>query len=179
MAKRPRISVTERGVQNAAILDSDPRYRKGISSPFGIASEAIQLKEPGWYCRWVNAGIIQDKVWRAKNVGYDNVRPSDLADAEQLGQFQTDAAGCIVRGERGREVLLKIPMVVHAERQRAKTEKNLRDMKDYDRQKANMLEAAAAQYGAQAADYLADESGPFGKITDKYERIEVAEESAE
>ena len=172
MARRPRISITERNSQTAAILDSDPRYRKGIANPFGLPSEAIRLTEPGWYCRWVNNSILTDKVWRSKNVGYDNVKPADLADQEQLGMLQTDAAGCIVRGERGQEVLLKIPMAVRQAREDAKTARNLRDMRDTTKQREDLREAVGKQYGDQAADYLQ----PVGQVKTQYERIETTQE---
>jgi len=174
--KKPRVSITERGQQTAALLDSDPRYRRGIESPFGLASEQIRLKEPGWYVRWVNAAIINDKVWRAKNVGYDNVRPDDLADQEQLGMVKVNEAGHIVRGERGAEVLMKIPAPVYHERQLAKTRKNLADMRDYDKEKQRMVTAAAAKFGSEAADYLNQQVGPIGNVRDTYERIEVNED---
>ncbi len=164
---RPRITVNERSAKAATILASDPRYQRGIDSPFGLPSERIRLKEPGWYCRWVNSDIINDKVWRNKNIGYDNVRPEDLADQEQLGQLQTDVAGNIVRGERGREVLMKIPEAVNQARQAAKSEKNLRDMQDHSGKQRKMLAEAASDLGGNLV----------GNVTTQYERIESTEEA--
>lgn len=174
--KKPRISITERNQQTAAILDSDPRYRKGIESPFGVASQGIELKDPGWTVRWFNSAIMADHVWRNKQIGWDEVKPDDLLHPEQAGAFGVSPSGSIVRGERGQEVLLKIPKEVNKARQLAKTARNLREMKDFDKQKQNMLSAAAANYGSEAADYLNDRVGPVGSVKTYAERIEVRED---
>lgn len=176
MAKIPRITVTDRNVNATAIMDSDPRYRRGIDSPFGIGSTPIDLKDSGRIARWFNSNVMADHVWRAKQIGYDPITPDELANPEQAGAFHTDPAGFIVRGERGQEVLLSIPKVVHDARQMAKAEKNLKDMRDFDKEKTRMVEAAAAKYGGQAGDYLNDHVGPIGTVRTNVERIQRTEE---
>lgn len=175
MAKRPRISITERNQQTAALLDSDPRYRRGVDNPFGLPSVGIALKDPSYTVRWFNGRIMTDKVWRAKEIGWDPVRPEDLAHPDQIGAFNVSADGHIVRGERGEEALLKIPKVVYDARQAAKTERNLRDMRDFDKEKQRMVEATAAKFGGEAADYANEHVGPIGSVTTKHERIAVSE----
>lgn len=169
MAKRPRITVNERSAQAAAVLASDPRYQRGIDHPFGLPSEAIRLKEPGWYCRWVNSAILSDKVWRNKNIGYDNVRLADLADPEQIGMLSTDPSGNIVRGERGHDVLMKLPDAVYQARQAAKVEKNLSDMRDASGKQRKMLGEAAKDLGGNLV----------GNVQTSYERIETTEEAGD
>src|SRR5574342_973486 len=92
-AKRPRISVLERRLQN----------------PFGEPSAPIELKDASRECRWFNAAASADHIWRNKRKGWDQVKPDDVRDLEQIGGYAVDAAGFIVRGERGSEVLMSMP----------------------------------------------------------------------
>ena len=177
MSKRPRISVTERNQQTTELLNSDPRYRRGIDSPFGLPSEGIALKDKSRMCRWVNDELMGGgNVWRQKQIGYDPVKLVDLEFPEQAGAYNVNAAGEICRGARGQEVLMMMPKEVYNMRQLAKAEKNFKDMKDFDKQKQDMLNAAAAKYGAEAADYLNDRVGPVGSVKTYGERIEVRED---
>lgn len=174
MSKRPRISVTERAAQTAAVLDSDPRYKRGVEAPFGLPSEGIALKDKSRTCRWMNDELMGGgNVWRKKQVGYDPVRVEDLEFPDQIGAYNVNAAGEVVRGARGQEVLMMLPKEVYSARQTAKARKNMADMRDFDKQKAEMLNATAAQFGGEAADYVNDHVGPVGRVQTSYERIAV------
>ena len=179
MSKRPRISVTERNQQTAAILD-DPKYRKGIESPFGLPSQGIELKDPGWYCRWINDELMGGgNVWRKKNeAGYENVKPEDFRHPEQAKAFNVDASGNICMGSRGQIQLMKIPAVVAQARAMAKTERNYREMRDWTKEKQGLVEAVGAKFGSEAADYVDQhgQGGPFGGVKTYGERIEVRED---
>ena len=153
---RPRISVLERRLNN----------------PFGEPATPIDLKDRGRRCRWFNRVIIADKIWRAKNNGWHVTFPDDLADTDQIGGYTVSPSGHVTRGERGQEVLMWMYRDDVNAIQWAKTRKNMETMQDFDKQKAQMIDAVAKQYGGQAADYLSKRVGPVGSVTDSYERIE-------
>ena len=155
-SKKPRVSVLERRLQN----------------PFGEPSAPITFKEPGRVARWFNGAIITDKIWRAKYKGWTPVRPDDLADLDQIGGYGVSAAGEIVRGERGQEVLMWMPAEDYEQIQLAKTRVNFELMRDFDKQKQEMLAGAAAKFGSEAADYLNARVGPVGSVRDTREIIE-------
>jgi hypothetical protein len=106
--KTPRISVLERRLQN----------------PFGDGSPAVTLKDPGWTVHVINTiirpGRYHDVV---RNKGWVPVLPEDIdGQAEDFG-FDVKE-GRIVRGERGSEVLMKMPTSEYSQIQMAKDRHN-------------------------------------------------------
>lgn len=172
--QKPRIEVTERNIQTSreAIIASDPRYAKRLQSPFNEPSAPIALKDEHRECRWFNAAIASDHVWRAKNKGWDQVRKEDVVDLEQIGGYNLSPEGYITRGERGQEVLMSMPREVRNLIQMAKTRDNLARMGNPNKTKADVVNAASQHLGDEAASYLNDRVGPLGGVTDTYERIE-------
>lgn len=155
-AKKPRISVLERRLQN----------------PFGEPSSPVHLKEPGLIARWFNAAIISDKIWRAKQKGWDPVRPEDVVDLDQIGGYTKSPDGFIARGDRGQEVLMCMLKSDYDQIQIAKTKYNNRHMGNPNAQKRDIVEAAGNALGSEAADFLNKRVGPVGGVMDSYERIE-------
>lgn len=151
-----RIKVLERRLQN----------------PFGEPSAPIAFKDPRKVGRWFNGSIVADKVWRAKHNGWTIAVPDDVEDLDQIGGYALNPSGQITRGERGQEVLMWMYAEDRAQIQWAKTQQNLKDMRDFDKQKQEMVQAAAAKFGGEAGDYLNKRVGPVGGVTDNYERIE-------
>jgi len=168
----PDISVIDRRLELSAIDLNDPRYRAGIQDPFGRTSTEVKLKDPAWVASWRNADYGDDHIYHLKSIGYEHVRPEDVADLEQLGGY-TVIAGGIVRGERGKEYLLKIPRVVFRARQASKTRKNLEMMKDQKGEQYRALNAFADAGGD--ADAAFKQITPVGRVTDDYERVERVE----
>ena len=155
--KKPNITVTDR------------RIADRLRNPFGSPSTAIQLKTPGMECRWFNAAIMTDKIWRAKHSGWDPVTPDMLADKDQVGGFVVSADGYVCRGEKQQEVLMFMSKENRDAIQQAKTEANIRNMR-MGRQKDEVAQAAAERFGDQAGEFLA-KAKMVGTVTDQYERI--------
>ena len=153
--RKPRISVLERRLQN----------------PFGEPSVEIRMKDPNVKPRWFNDDARPGQIHRAKELGWVPVDPDMVEDPDSIG-FHTVTAGQIVRGPRGQEVLMWMPLNEFNQIQLAKTEANYRAMRDFDRQKSDMLEAAAAKYGSEAADFLNDRVTAGSQVKDYHERIE-------
>jgi len=166
--KKPRVTVTERNQQTELeVLLSDPRYKARLDNPFGQPSAPIELKDDTRECRWFNAAIQEDHIWRNKRKGWDQVTPADVSDLEQLGGYSVSPEGFIVRGERGREILMSMPKQVIRAVRAAKTEHNNRTMGRAGALKAELTEAVSNKFG--------DEAGTFTQkhvnLTDNYEVI--------
>lgn len=176
MPRKPRIDVTERALSTPADVLADPRYRARLANPFGEPSAPVHLKDRSRRARWFNAAIVQDKVWRAKNKGWDPIREEDLVDPSQIGFYGKSPEGFVTRGERGQEILMSIPEVVYKAIEKAKTEYNLRNFGSPTKMKNEVVEAAGRELGDEAADFINRRVGPVGGVTDQYERIERRDE---
>lgn len=161
MAKKPETPV------RVSVLD------RRLNDPFGEPSIPVQFKDVSLIARWFNGAISTDKIWRAQHVkGWATVTPAMLVDIDQIGGFDLSPAGYITRGERGHEVLMCMPRAAYDQIQMAKTRKNLANMGDSGRTKAEVVNAAGEKYGDEAASYLNQHVGGVGGVTDMYERIE-------
>lgn len=157
MAKtKPRVSVLERRLQN----------------PFGEPSQKIRFKNANTEARWVNDDARPGNVHRAKELGWVPVTPDMIEDLDSIGFHQLNPANQITRGARGAEVLMWMPKSDYKQIQLAKTRKNLEDMRDFGKEKQQMLAAAAKNFGSEAADYLNDHTGPTGYVRDNIERVQ-------
>lgn len=170
MPRKPRIEVTERASQTsvAAIIASDPRYKARLQNPFNEPSSPIALKDATRECRWFNAAKGTDHIWRNKRKGWDQVRPSDVDDLEQIGGYNVSPEGFITRGERGQEVLMSMPKDVRHAIQVEKTRHNLANVGNPHAMKSELVNAASDRLGDQGADYISKHVD----VKDSYERME-------
>jgi len=155
----PRISVLERRLQN----------------PFGDGSPAVRLKAPGWTLHVVNSGlragryhdVTRNKGWVPVEIGEIDGDPMDFGFDVKDGR--------IVRGERGQEVLVKMPTRDYAEIQMSKDAHNKRQVGGKAVKQA-AVDKAAKEYGDQAADLI--ESTIEFKTSRSPVPLEGAEEEA-
>jgi hypothetical protein len=155
--------VTQEAVKKRPTIEILERRAKGIGV-HGTGTPSIQLREPGFDCRWFNSEVSPDHVWRAKNQkGWENVTPAELADPEQIGGFQTSPDGFVVRGEKGREVLLKMPTSYRAQIEMQKAKENIRNM-DPHRQKAEVANAAGKAMGDEAGSFIDKQVSVIGSV---------------
>lgn len=161
--KRPRVSVLERRLQN----------------PFGEPSAPVRLKDNTLLARWFNSAARPDHIWRAKELGWQGVTPDLLEDITQIGHHTTSPDGYVARGERAQEVLMYMPKADYHAIQVAKARKNLQDMKDFDKEKHQALNAYAAQSGGAAAEFMEDKLRPIGGVRTQYERVQMVENEGE
>lgn len=150
---RPRISVIDKRLQN----------------PFGEASVDIQLTEPGWTVREFSTRLRPGNIHRAKGLGWVGVRPVELQDADQVGEFETSADGYVVRGEKGDLHLMKMPTLKYQTIQRRKAELNTA-RGGGKTVKTELAEAAEAHYGRGAGDRVSEF---VGEIIDGKEQVEL------
>ena len=159
MAKTPKVTVSNRS----------KRIAERLANPFGQSSKEIELTTPGTVARWFNATLYADRIWRAKNQGWDPVTPEMLADKDQVGGYVVSAEGFVCRGEKQQEVLMYMSREDRDAIQQVKTEHNIRAMK-MGRQRDEVAQAAAERFGDQAGDFLS-KTRMVGNVTDQYERI--------
>lgn len=125
----PKVSVVERRLAN----------------PFGAPSVEITLKTAGrWAIRIVNSAIRSGRYYDVvHNKGWVPVEPGELdGRPEEYGLKELD--GRLVRGDRGEEVLMKMPEADYEAIQRAKAEHNLKGLG-----KKQVLESAASMAASQ------------------------------
>ena len=160
-AVKPRIAVLERRLQN----------------PFGEPSAPIVLKDDSRECRWFNAAIMTDKIWRAKAKGWDPVRPEDCLDLDQVAGYVKNPEGFVTRGDRGQELLMSMPKDWRQAIQLAKTKENNRNMGNPHAMKSEVVNAFAEKFGDKAGSMADRHVGPVGTVVDQYERVERREPS--
>lgn len=171
---KTRVDVIERADQQSLdTLLSDPRYKARLSNPFGEGSLAIELKDRSREAHWFNGAIQNDHIWKKKKGGWDNVRPDDVLDIEQIGGHEVNASNHIVRGERGQEVLMSMPKVVIRAIAMKKAEINQR-LGRGESQRAASIEALGKR-DDQGAEFLSQAARRFDVIDTK-ERILVTPE---
>jgi hypothetical protein len=152
--KKPRVEVLQRR----------------LSRPFGAPSTKVRMKEDGWDARWFNAAIAADHIWRAKEQGWQGVVPAELADPDQIGGFQVSPDGYVVRGDKGQELLMKLPSDWRKQIQKSKTDQNLKNMRP-GVMKREVAEAAGRTLGDQAGSFINDNIKVVGDVTDQVERM--------
>jgi hypothetical protein len=131
----PNIGVLERRLQN----------------PFGDASIPIRLKAPGWTLHVINANLRPGRYHDVvRNKGWVPVEASEIdGDPMDFGFDVKD--GRVVRGERGSEILVKMPTEWYERIQRRKSDMNQRQLQPAS-VKGAAVERTAKAYGDQAAD---------------------------
>ena len=160
MAKKP-ISVVERRLQSGQV--------------FTAGSSGIPLKEPKrWMIRWANSQISADHVFvmRAEK-GWEYVGLDDLAvDPVEVGAHVLD--GKIVKGDKGQEVLMKMPAKDYRALQMQKDAENRKQTFGSKATKQAIVAGASSQLGDQAASYLHDQLHNIS-VTDSREVVNLEE----
>jgi len=140
MAKKatPKVSVLERRLEN----------------PFGAPSVDIQLKEGQWALRVINANVRSGRIYEViHHKGWEFVLTDELPmKPEELGFRNLD--GHVVRGEKGEEVLVKMPKKMFDDIQQAKAEHNIKGLGKKQTLESAAQMAAAQGLGDQAAETI-------------------------
>lgn len=141
---KPRvISVIERRLQGPSVLE--------------MRTAPIPLKHPrSWVLRWVSTRISPQHLWDIIHVkGWEYVVPEDLdCSLDEIGAFVRDHR--IVRGERGEEVLVKMPHKLYRRLAEKKAEENFQQTFSTTKLKKAIVETAAEEEGDEAASFLSD-----------------------
>ena len=142
MAKiKPTISVIERRLQGPSV--------------FRTSSAPIPLKEPkDWTVRWVNTKLHTNRLWdMITNKGWVYVTAEDLTCAvDEIGAVCRDNR--IVMGERGEEVLMKMPLKDYTAVSKKKDAETRTQAFGKKQLKKAITEGVAAEHGDRAAEFI-------------------------
>ena len=125
-----------------------------LAHPFGSPSVAITLKEGGpWEIRIVDSQLRSGRIHEMRHTkGWDFVRPEELdGTPDEYGLRAVD--GRLVRGENGREVLMKMLASDYKRILDAKTRLNEQGVSGKKLAEAAAQETAL-KYGSQAGDAI-------------------------
>lgn len=134
-------------VPSVSVLD------RRLLHPFGAPSVAVTLKEGEWEIRIVDSQMRPGRLHDMRhNKGWEFVNAEELdGSADEYGLKVVD--GRLVRGENGREVLMKMPKATYDAILARKTELNARAVTG-----AALRESAAQEtaktYGSEAGDHI-------------------------
>lgn len=153
----PGIAVVERRLESpdapgsiAIRLKDEPTY---LEDPQG--------KKRRWYLRWVNAGQEGRYAQVVDGMGYVPVRASELQNRDAVtGMYQgkdDDADPVVRRGDRGQEVLAKMPLELYNAVKRKQQELRQRRATNAKRVKADLADSAGRQLGDEAGQTVHDE----------------------
>ena len=145
MAKKAVMDATEKTIPAVTVLD------RRLLHPFGSPSVGITLRSGNWEVRWVDAMSRPGRVHDMRhNKGWEFVGVDELdGTVDEYGL--TAREGRLVRGENGREVLMKMPKDVYDRILARKTEINNRGVTGQALREAAAQETAV-KYGPKAGD---------------------------
>lgn len=147
MAKKAVVTVSDRTPISAKIQNR-------LKHPFGVTDTALPLKNPQrWQMRIFDRGFRSNRISEAAYKGWVPLEPADLdCDPEDYG-WRVDA-GKIVRGDRGTEILMKMPRPDWQAVEAAKTEANIKSTLGEKANKQTILERAEAELGDEGASAM-------------------------
>lgn len=134
-------------VPTVSVLD------RRLLHPFGSPSIGVTLKEGDWEIRIVDSQQRPGRLHDMRhNKGWEFVMPEELdGTADEYGLRVVE--GRLVRGENGREVLMKMPRETYLKIQARKTELNAKGVTGQALREAAAQETAV-KYGSQAGDMI-------------------------
>lgn len=137
--------------QRNCCINSDHQHR--------LKSGAVTChlcKKPAriWYVRWTNTS--QENRWsqiRAK--GYVPVEIRELMDEQDVADLVKSTSDKYVRrGDRGQEILVKMPLEIYNEIKRLLRARRRKDAMSYKKIKADLAESAGQELGDQAGQTI-------------------------
>jgi hypothetical protein len=171
-ATEPELPVPELdAVESDAPVESAPAainpdtlvevWERRFFNPGPQPSKPIRLKAEGMVPRWINTSI-EGRYHRAiYEQGWQPVPVALLADPASIPDLYKHVDGFVHRGERGKEVLMMMPITVFQRIQRRKAELTIKSLKNIRNEVAG---AAATTLGPEAGDFAARGESADGNI---------------
>lgn len=153
MAKeKQQISVIERNQQY------NERLRKLLEAGdvFQPISSEVRIKDNSeWRLLWANSEIRDGMALQeAKLAGYIYVEPDELVTPVADFGASVSPEHRVVRGPRGADVLMKVPMWYHRERDKKKSQRNHEITFNKGKVADAMLNAVGTEHGSEAAEFV-------------------------
>lgn len=158
MPRKSQITMTSRG--DAAKSRNAALARRLAGNPFGGWTKSLPLKEPQrWHTYIANTYLDEGAFYDMKQKGWEPLTADDLACPVEESGFRLSPDGYLVRGPQGQEMVFKMDTADHRALMDAKTAHNLQGIGSAKKIKEDTANAAAAQLGSEAADYIANLDG--------------------
>jgi hypothetical protein len=144
---KARSALAERLRQGLEDFPSIDILERRLMNPEGAPSEPIRLRDQSepMEIRWINTEIPGRYHDVTRYGGYVPVKMGELLDPKEVSDLQESPDGVVTRGERGKEVLMKMPKRYYdaIQRKRSTIEQNrLRNSRNV---KNELMEAAGSQ----------------------------------
>lgn len=146
-------------------------YERRLLGEEGLRPElAIPLSLPGkWHVRWINTSVPGRWATVVHQRGYIPVRVEEIADPRSVIGLHRSPEGYAVRGDRGQEVLVRMPLEFFERIKRTEAERRLRKQSSSTAQKEQLQNALASKFGGEAAEKLTEWTGGIAGGTERVE----------
>lgn len=158
--KKSQITVTSRA-DAAKTANTVLARRISGGNIHGVGgTRGVPLKDGGWYTRIENNYADETMHYRmVHELGYEPVKPEDLAcTPEEIG-FKVSPDGNLMRGPQGGEIIYKMRVEDRKILEQHQTEANMRGIGSASKTRAVMADVAGKQFGDEAGDYLSKLDG--------------------
>ncbi len=129
-----------------------------VLKPGATKCHLCKLPARIWHVHYCNSDI-PGRWSTMKAKGYLPVQVSELADQEDVAdlvkQKEESGAMYVRRGDRGREILMKIPLEIYTHVKTTQANRLRASMKNPKALRAELAERAGQDLGSQAGDYIA------------------------
>jgi len=107
-----------------------------------------------WYVRWINGAIDGRFSQVTDGLGYVAVRVDELQNPQAVAGLHNAGDGLVRRGDRGVEVLVKMPLELYNEIKRRQQERRERRSKNAKLVKQDLAESAGQSLGDEAGEFV-------------------------
>lgn len=174
----PNIEVLTRRFSDPSDPGSLPILLKDDPDGACVNSEHMNRLKPGatkchicknparlWYVRWANFGM-EGRAAQIRAKGYAGVEIKELKDTDDVADlFRSDKDTLVRRGDRGQEILVKVPLEAYNYIKGKQRESwNARAMSG-KQVTADLAEAAGAELGDEAGQSIHDGAITVEKLT--------------
>lgn len=135
-------------------VNSDHQYRlKDGATTCHICKKPARI----WLVRWVNT-TMEGRWGQIRSKGYIRVEVSELKDEQDVSdlvrQKESEGSVYVRRGDRGAEVLCKMPLAIYNYLKRSQRELQRTRNNSKKRQQDELAEAAGAELGDEAGQMI-------------------------
>lgn len=129
--------------------------------PIRLKDEPSHVQDPQgkkriWYVRWINC--VDGRYSQVTDaMGYVPVRVEELQNRESVIGLSDAKDGIVRRGDRGQEVLVKMPLEVYTRIKARQQELRTKRSRNAKAVREDLANIAGAQLGSQAGDMVHDE----------------------
>lgn len=132
------------------------------SLPIRLKDEPDYLRDPQgkkrtWYLRWINAAENGRWATVTDAMGYVPVYRDELQNPDAVTGLSESKDGVVRRGDKGQEVLVKMPLELYTAIKARQQEARKRRARNAKAIREDIANAAGASIGSQAGDFMHDD----------------------